>query len=231
MFELIEFMDVEKRYPNGVKALSNASFHITSGEFVFIVGESGAGKSTIIKLLLKEIEPTSGTIIVAGNNLTNLKRRDIPYYRRGIGVVFQDFRLLPNRNVYDNVAFAMEIIEAPRRVIRRQVPMMLGMVGLSNKAKSFPSELSGGEQQRVAIARALINNPAILIADEPSGNLDPDTSDEIMEILEMINRQGTTVLMATHAKDIVDSMEKRVITLKDGIIVRDEEKGGYFNEG
>lgn len=228
---MIEFIDVEKRYPNGVKALSNASFHIDRGEFVFVVGESGAGKSTIIKLLLKEIEPTSGTIIVAGNNLNNLKRRDIPYYRRGIGVVFQDFRLLPNRNVYDNVAFAMEIIEAPSRVIRRQVPMMLGMVGLSNKAKSFPSELSGGEQQRVAIARALINNPSILIADEPSGNLDPDTSDEIMEIIDMVNRQGTTVLMATHAKDIVDSMEKRVITLKNGVIVRDDEKGGYFNEG
>lgn len=228
---MIDFIDVEMRYPNGVKALSNASFHIDNGEFVFIVGESGAGKSTIIKLLLKEIEPTSGTIIVAGNNLCNMKRRDIPYYRRGLGVVFQDFRLLPNMNVYDNVAFAMEIVEAPSRVIRRQVPMLLGMVGLSDKAKSFPSELSGGEQQRVAIARALVNNPSILIADEPSGNLDPETSEEIMDIIEMVNRQGTTVLMATHAKNIVDSMEKRVITLKNGVIVRDDEKGGYFNEG
>ncbi|NMA96444.1 MAG: cell division ATP-binding protein FtsE [Clostridiales bacterium] len=227
---MIEFIDVEKRYQNGVKALSNASFHIEKGEFVFIVGESGAGKSTIIKLLLKEIEPTSGTIVVSGNNLQDLRNHDIPYYRRGVGVVFQDFRLLPSLNVYDNVAFAMEVVEAPSRIIRRRVPMMLSMVGLSNKAKSLPGELSGGEQQRVAIARALINNPSIFIADEPSGNLDPETSDEIMDIIDMVNKQGTTVLMATHAKNIVDSMKKRVITLKDGFIVRDDEKGGYSNE-
>lgn len=230
MFKLIEFRDVEKVYSNGVKALSNASFTIQNGEFVFFVGESGAGKSTIIKLLLKEIEPTSGDIIVGGQSLSDMKRSEIPYYRRGLGVVFQDFRLLSDRNIYDNVAFAMEIVEAPRKEIRRKVPMLLGMVGLSSKAKCYPNELSGGEQQRVALARALVNNPSILIADEPSGNLDPATAEEIMEIIEMANRRGTTVIMATHAKDIVDSMEKRVITLKNGVIVRDEEKGGYFNE-
>ncbi len=227
---MIEFRDVEKVYSNGVKALSNASFTIQNGEFVFFVGESGAGKSTIIKLLLKEIEPTSGDIIVGGQSLSDMKRSEIPYYRRGLGVVFQDFRLLSDRNIYDNVAFAMEIVEAPRKEIRRKVPMLLGMVGLSSKAKCYPNELSGGEQQRVALARALVNNPSILIADEPSGNLDPATAEEIMEIIEMANRRGTTVIMATHAKDIVDSMEKRVITLKNGVIVRDEEKGGYFNE-
>ena len=159
-----------------------------------------------------------------------MEDKDVPYYRRGLGVVFQDFRLLANRDVYDNVAFAMEIIEAPRKEIRRRVPMVLAMVGLSSKAKCYPSELSGGEQQRVAIARALVNRPAILIADEPSGNLDPATTDEIMEIINTANRQGTTVIMATHARDIVDTMAKRVITLKNGVIVRDEEKGGYFNE-
>jgi len=227
---LIEFRNVEKIYSNGVKALSNASFKIESGEFVFIVGESGAGKSTILKLLLKEINPTSGAVIVNGQNLTDMEDKDVPYYRRGLGVVFQDFRLLANRDVYDNVAFAMEIIEAPRKEIRRRVPMVLAMVGLSSKAKCYPSELSGGEQQRVAIARALVNRPAILIADEPSGNLDPATTDEIMEIINTANRQGTTVIMATHARDIVDTMAKRVITLKNGVIVRDEEKGGYFNE-
>ncbi len=227
---MIEFRNVEKIYSNGVKALSNASFKIESGEFVFIVGESGAGKSTILKLLLKEINPTSGAVIVNGQNLTDMEDKDVPYYRRGLGVVFQDFRLLANRDVYDNVAFAMEIIEAPRKEIRRRVPMVLAMVGLSSKAKCYPSELSGGEQQRVAIARALVNRPAILIADEPSGNLDPATTDEIMEIINTANRQGTTVIMATHARDIVDTMAKRVITLKNGVIVRDEEKGGYFNE-
>ncbi|HHW70807.1 MAG TPA: cell division ATP-binding protein FtsE [Clostridiales bacterium] len=227
---MIEFRNVEKIYSNGVKALSNASFKIESGEFVFIVGESGAGKSTILKLLLKEINPTSGAVIVNGQNLIDMEDKDVPYYRRGLGVVFQDFRLLANRDVYDNVAFAMEIIEAPRKEIRRRVPMVLAMVGLSSKAKCYPSELSGGEQQRVAIARALVNRPAILIADEPSGNLDPATTDEIMEIINTANRQGTTVIMATHARDIVDTMAKRVITLKNGVIVRDEEKGGYFNE-
>ncbi len=227
---MIEFRNVEKIYSNGVKALSSASFKIENGEFVFVVGESGAGKSTILKLLLKEIDPTSGDIIVAGQNLRDMEERDIPYYRRGLGVVFQDFRLLSDRDVYDNVAFAMEIVEAPRKEIRRRVPMVLAMVGLSSKAKCYPNELSGGEQQRVSMARALVNRPSILIADEPSGNLDPATADGIMEIVEMANRRGTTVIMATHAKDIVDTMAKRVITLKNGVIVRDEEKGGYFNE-
>ena len=167
---------------------------------------------------------------MAGQNLRDMEERDIPYYRRGLGVVFQDFRLLSDRDVYDNVAFAMEIVEAPRKEIRRRVPMVLAMVGLSSKAKCYPNELSGGEQQRVSMARALVNRPSILIADEPSGNLDPATADGIMEIVEMANRRGTTVIMATHAKDIVDTMAKRVITLKNGVIVRDEEKGGYFNE-
>jgi len=221
---------VSKVYPNGLRALTDISLSIDSGEFVFIVGASGAGKSTLIKLLMKEIEPTTGTINVNGSDLSRLKHNDIPYYRRSLGVVFQDFRLLPDKTVYDNVAFAMEIVEASRREIRRQVPAVLSMVGLASKAKAYPNQLSGGEQQRTSLARALVNNPSILIADEPTGNLDPATAKEIMKILSMVNHRGTTVIMATHAKDIVNAMRKRVITFEKGIIVADEEKGEYFGE-
>ena len=228
---MIEFRNVSKVYDNGLCALSDINIKIDNGEFVFVVGASGAGKSTLIKLILKEIEPTSGEIIVQDVNLSKLKRREIPFYRRKFGVVFQDFRLLSDRTVYDNVAFAMEIIETTPKEIRRQVPMVLGMMGLSSKAEYYPHELSGGEQQRVCLARALINNPSILIADEPSGNLDPDTAKDIMRIINMINLRGTTVIMATHAKDIVDSMEKRVITIRNGMLIRDDEKGGYSYEG
>jgi cell division transport system ATP-binding protein len=230
VLQLIEFRRVTKVYDNGMRALSDVSFTIEDGEFVFIVGASGAGKSTLIKLLMKEVEPTSGDIIVKGNNLSSIKRRDIPYYRRSFGVVFQDFRLLPDRTVYDNVAFAMQIVEASSKEIRRRVPMVLSMMGLSSKAKYYPHQLSGGEQQRVSLARAIVNNPSMLIADEPSGNLDPATANEIMDIIDSINRRGTTVIMATHAKEIVNTMKKRVITVQKGLIARDEERGGYFDE-
>ena len=226
---MIKFVNVDKEYANGVKALSNINLSIEKGDFVFLVGPSGAGKSTLIKLILKEENPTSGRIYLNNMDITNVKNRRIPYIRRNVGVVFQDFRLLPNKTVYENVAFAMEIVEAPQREIRRQVPMILSMVGLSNKANMYPEELSGGEAQRVSIARAIINNPTILIADEPTGNLDPDTSWEIMKLLRQINRRGTTVLMATHAKDIVDLMKQRVIALDKGSIIRDE-RGGYGYE-
>nr|WP_278244313.1 cell division ATP-binding protein FtsE [Caldisalinibacter kiritimatiensis] len=224
-------MNVTKEYNNGVKALNNISINIDKGEFVFLVGPSGAGKSTFIKLLLKEVEPSSGRIILNGQDITKVKSRMIPHIRRSIGVVFQDFRLLPNKTVYENVAFAMEIIGAPYKNIRRQVPMALSMVGLSNKADSYPNQLSGGEQQRVSIARAIVNNPGLLIADEPTGNLDPDTAWEVMKIIRRINRRGTTVLMATHAKDIVDVMKQRVIALEKGQVVRDEQRGVYGYEG
>jgi len=226
---MIQLINVSKIYKNNVVALSNINLKIEKGEFVFLVGPSGAGKSTIIKMLLKEIEPTEGKIIIDNEDITNIHRRKVPLLRRKVGVVFQDFRLLPNKTVYENVAFAMEIVEAPQREIRRQVPMILSMVGLSNKANMYPEELSGGEAQRVSIARAIINNPTILIADEPTGNLDPDTSWEIMKLLRQINRRGTTVLMATHAKDIVDLMKQRVIALDKGSIIRDE-RGGYGYE-
>jgi len=217
-------------YDNGLQALNNVNLTVENGEFVFIVGASGAGKSTLVKLLLKEIEPTSGTVIVNDVDLSRMKRREIPFYRRGIGVVFQDFRLLPTKTVYENVAFAMEIVEASRKEIRRQVPAILGMVGLASKANAYPNQLSGGEQQRTALARALVNNPSILIADEPTGNLDSATAAEIMKIINLINHRGTTVIMATHARDIVNSMKKRVITFKKGIVVSDKEKGEYFCE-
>jgi cell division transport system ATP-binding protein len=204
--------------------------HIDIGEFVFVVGPSGAGKSTFVKTLLMEEEPTVGKIIIANQNITNLHRRQVPYLRRKVGVVFQDFRLLPTKTVYENVAFSMEIIGATPREIRRRVPTVLSMVGLSKKANMYPDELSGGEKQRVSVARAVINNPPILIADEPTGNLDPETSWEIMKLLSYINRRGTTVIMATHAKDIVDTMKKRVIALENGMIVRDEIRGGYGYE-
>jgi cell division transport system ATP-binding protein len=227
---MIKFLDVSKEYKNGVKALSNIDLNIEKGEFVFIVGSSGAGKSTLIKLLLKEENVTEGKIYVNELDITRLPNRRVPYIRRNVGVVFQDFRLLPNKTVYENVAFAMEIIGAHPKEIRRRIPMVLSMVDLSRKASSFPDQLSGGEQQRVSIARSIVNNPPILIADEPTGNLDPDTSWEIMRVLIDINNRGTTVLMATHAKDIVDSMKKRVIAIENGILVSDKEKGGYVHE-
>ena len=227
---MIEFNNVSKIYNNNVKALSDVSVKIDSGDFVFLVGPSGSGKSTFIKMLLKEIEPTMGSITVADKDLSEIKRNQIPYYRRKIGMVFQDFRLIPTLNVYENVAFAMRVVEASQKEIRKRVPMVLSLVGLSHKYKMFPNELSGGEQQRVSLARAIVNNPSVLIADEPTGNLDPDTSKEIMELLEDINRSGTTIVMATHAKDIVDSMKKRVIAIEKGTIVRDDRRGMYENE-
>ncbi|KXG74438.1 cell division ATP-binding protein FtsE [Thermotalea metallivorans] len=227
---MIELVNVTKQYLNGMTALSNINIKIDKGDFVFLVGPSGAGKSTFIKLLLKEVDPTEGKIIIEGIDTTKLSRRKVPQLRRKMGVVFQDFRLLPNKTVYENVAFAMEIIEAHPKEIRRQVPMILSMVGLSDKSKMYPDQLSGGEQQRVSIARAIVNNPAVLIADEPTGNLDPDTAWEIMKLLKQINRRGTTVVMATHAKEIVDVMQQRVIALENGRIVRDDRKGVYGYE-
>ena len=223
--------NVSKAYVEGIPAIKNISLHIDRGEFVFIVGDSGSGKSTLIKLLLKELEPTSGKITVNGQNLGRLKRKQIPRYRRKIGVVFQDFRLLKDRNVYENIAFAQRVIMTPTRKIRREVPKMLSLIGLAEKYKSFPKELSGGEQQRVALARALVNHPALLLADEPTGNLDPKNSWEIMKLLESINEKGTTVLVVTHNREIVDEMKKRVITMKRGVIISDEKEGGYIYEG
>jgi len=217
-------------YNNGVKALDRINLFIDKGEFVFIVGPSGAGKSTIIKLIMREEVPTTGELIVNNFNVEKLKRKEIPYLRRSMGVVFQDFRLLPNKNVYDNVAFAMQVVEASPKEIRRQVPFILGMVGLSSKAKMYPHQLSGGEQQRVSLARALVNNPPVLIADEPTGNLDPDTAEDIIRLIDDINKRGTTVIMATHAKEIVNEMKKRVIAIENGVIVRDEQKGVYGYE-
>lgn len=227
---MIEFKSVSKIYNNNVKALSEVNVKIDSGDFVFLVGPSGAGKSTFIKMLLKEVDASSGEVIVAGKELSKVTRKQIPYYRRKIGMVFQDFRLIPNLNVYENVAFAMRVVESSQREIRRRVPMVLSLVGLSHKYKMFPTELSGGEQQRVSLARAIVNNPSVLICDEPTGNLDPETAKEIMELLEDINRAGTTILMATHAKDIVNTMKKRVIAIEKGTIVRDDRKGMYGNE-
>ena len=227
---MIEFKDVSKIYNNNVKALSNVSIKINSGDFVFLVGASGAGKSTFIKMLLKEVDPTTGEIIVAGKELSKITRRQTPYYRRKIGMVFQDFRLIPTLNVYENFAFAMRVVEASPREIRKRVPEVLAKVGLDRKYKMFPNELSGGEQQRVSLARAIVNKPSLLIADEPTGNLDPETANGIMELLDEINKSGTTILMATHAKDIVDNMKKRVIAIDKGTVVRDDRKGMYENE-
>lgn len=229
--KLILFEGVSKRFAKGNKlAVDNMNLHIQKGEFVFLVGSSGAGKSTFIKLLLKEEEPTEGSIVVNGMELDTLSKRKIPVLRRSMGVVFQDFRLLPNKTVYENIAFAMEITGNNARTIRRRVPTVMGLVGLSDKAKSYPSELSGGEQQRVGIARAIVNEPVLLIADEPTGNLDPKNASEIMDLLKDINRNhGTTMLVATHAKEIVDKMQKRVITLKNGRIFSDVE-GGYYSD-
>ena len=228
---MIDLQDVSKSYAAGIPAVNNINLHIDKGEFVFIVGDSGAGKSTIIKMMLKELEPTSGKIVINGKNLGKMKRRKVPMLRRDIGVVFQDFRLLKDRNVYENVAFAQRVVETPVKIIRRRVPAMLSMVGLAEKYRSYPKELSGGEQQRVALARALVNNPPILLADEPTGNLDPKNSWEIMKLLEEINNRGTTVIVVTHNREVVDAMQKRVVTIKNGVIVSDEKKGGYIYEG
>ena len=227
---MIEFKGVSKIYNNNVKALSDVNVKIDPGEFVFLVGPSGSGKSTFIKMLLKEVEPTTGDVIVADKKLADITRKQVPYYRRKIGMVFQDFRLIPNLNVYENVAFAMRVVEASPREIRKRVPTVLSLVGLSHKYKMFPNELSGGEQQRVSLARAIVNNPSVLIADEPTGNLDPETAKEIMDLLKDINTAGTTIVMATHAKDIVDTMKKRVIAIESGNIVRDDSRGMYENE-
>ncbi|MBE7046627.1 MAG: cell division ATP-binding protein FtsE [Ruminococcaceae bacterium] len=224
---MIKFENVSKVYENGVKALDEVSFEVEKGEFVFLVGSSAAGKSTLIKLMLREVVASSGSIHINDIDVSKLKHRQIPYFRRNIGVVFQDFRLLPNKNVYKNVAYAMEIVGASNKKIKSTVPKVLSMVGLADKAKMYPAQLSGGEQQRVVLARAIVNRPAILIADEPTGNLDPETASEIMQIIENINLSGTTVIMATHAEKIVDSMKKRVIELEKGCISRDESKGGY----
>lgn len=223
---MITFEHVSKEYVEGVPALHDISLHINAGEFVFIMGDSGSGKSTLIKLLTKELEPTKGRIIVNKKELAKVSHRNIPYYRRNIGCVFQDFRLLKDRDVYENVAFAQRVVSASNRAIKKNVPRILSLVGLAAKYKSRPTQLSGGEQQRVAIARALVNQPKILLADEPTGNLDVNNAWEIMNLLEEINARGTTVLVVTHNVDIVNQMKKRVITIKQGEVVSDEQMGG-----
>ena len=224
---MIDLIDVSKSYGPGLPAVNHANLHIDKGEFVFVVGNSGSGKTTLIKLLMKELDSTSGQTIVSGERLEKMKHRRVAKYRRKLGVVFQDFRLLKDRNVYENVAFAQRVVNRPTRVIRKRVPEVLQEVGLAGKYKSFPDELSGGEQQRVALARALVNRPDILLADEPTGNLDPKTSEEIMKLLEQINDRGTTVLVVTHNKEIVNAMKKRVVTMHEGSIISDEKEGEY----
>lgn len=227
---MIRFENITHVYPNGVKALDEVSLEIEKGEFVFIVGNSGSGKTTLIKLLMKELDATEGKLFIDNQDITRVKRRIIPKIRRKMGVVFQDFRLLNTMNIYNNVAFAMKITEASSRKIRRTVPMVLSMVGLSKKSDRYPHELSGGEQQRTALARAIVNNPKILLADEPTGNLDPKTTWEIMHLLTEINLRGTTVVVVTHNREVVNAMKKRVITLKGGVIAKDIEKGDYGYE-
>ncbi len=222
--------DVWKTYPDGTHALRGITVKVDSNEFVYVVGPSGAGKSTFMKLIYREERPTKGQIFVDSFNLAKLKKRKIPYLRRNIGVVFQDFRLLPRLTVAENVAFAMEVIEAPTKLIRKRTAEVLELVGLSDKKNSYPAQLSGGEQQRVAIARAIVNNPAVIVADEPTGNLDPETSWGIMKLLEEINYRGTTIIMATHNRDIVNTMRKRVIAIENGVIVRDQQRGDYGYE-
>ena len=230
---MIEFSNVTKRYDNGTRALENVSMTIERGEFVFIVGSSGAGKSTLIKLMLREEKPTSGIIHVNGFNLNKIKRRQIPKFRRTLGVVFQDFRLIPNMTAFDNVAFALRVTNVSLRDIRRRVPYVLGLVGLASKARTVPEKLSGGEQQRVALARALVNNPDLIIADEPTGNIDPELSYEIVELLHEINKKGTTIVMVTHEHELVSQFNHRVITIENGTVVsdvpprEDGEDGGY----
>lgn len=227
---MIIMKDVYKKYRNGVTALNSITVNIDKGEFVYIVGPSGAGKSTFIKLMYREVKPTEGTLLIDGKDMSELKEKQVPYLRRNIGVIFQDFKLLSKLSVYENVAFALEVIEESPRKIRKQVMDVLDLVGLKNKSRSIPAELSGGEQQRVSIARAIVNKPKIVIADEPTGNLDPETSWGIMRIFEEINFQGTTIIMATHGKEIVNAMKKRVIAIENGLIVRDEARGEYGYE-
>ncbi len=227
---MITLENVVKSYSTGAPALNGISLHIDAGEFVFIVGDSGSGKSTLIKLLLRELMPTSGSITVNDIDVANLRHKQIPKYRRSLGVVFQDFRLLKDRNVYENVAFAQRIVQTPNKEIKKNVPSILSTVGLAGKYKARPKQLSGGEQQRVALARALVNNPPILLADEPTGNLDPKNSWEIMKLLEEINARGTTVVVVTHNREIVNAMKKRVITMNKGVIVSDEKEGTYIDE-
>lgn len=227
---MLEMRHAGKVYPGGAVALEDINVHISPGEFVFLVGPSGAGKSTFIRLIYREIEPTSGQILVDGVDVMKLKRGDIPYLRRQLGIVFQDFRLLNDRTAYENVAFAMQVIEAPGHKIRQRVNEVLDLVGLKGRGNNYPGEMSGGEQQRVAIARAIVNDPLLVIADEPTGNLDPETSKEIMEIFSEINSRGTTIIMATHDKTMVDYMQKRVIALENGRLVRDDRKGVYGYE-
>lgn len=224
---IIVLEKVTKSYDGGYDAIQDLSLRINKGEFVFVVGTSGSGKSTLIRLLLKEVEPTAGRIHVNGHNLKRMKHRQIPYHRRNIGVVFQNFRLLKDRTVFENVAFAQKVIGVPNKTLNGRVASMLSVVNLLEKQKSLPIELSGGEQQRVALARAIVNKPVILLADEPTGNLDPKNSWEIMNLLEEINKMGTTVVVVTHNREIVDVMKKRVVTMNNGILVSDEEKGGY----
>jgi cell division transport system ATP-binding protein len=227
---IIEFRGVSKRYPSGDTGLEGATFSVARGEFVFLVGATGSGKSTVIRLLIKEVDPTAGTIRVAGHDLTQIRRKRIPFYRRNIGVVFQDFKLLPSRTVYDNVAYALQVTGGTRREIRDKVPDILRLTGLSTKLHNYPDQLSGGEQQRVSIARAFVNHPSLLLADEPTGNLDPETSIDIMRLLYRINRTGTTVLVATHDQAMVDKMRRRVLELSQGRIVRDEATGLYTGD-
>lgn len=226
---MIELRHVTKVYDGEVTGVDDISLTIQDGEFVFIVGESGSGKSTLLKLLMRELTPDEGQIFIDGRDITKLRRKKIAALRRNMGIVFQDYRLLPKRTVYDNVAFALEVIEEPTKKIRRSVPAALNLVGLAHKTKSFPNEISGGEQQRTAIARAIVNNPSVVLADEPTGNLDPRNSEEIMEVLDAINRRGTTVIVATHDRQIVNEMQKRIIHLEHGVIVRDSV-GGYDDE-
>ena len=227
---MIEFTDVVKSYTVGNKALNGVTMQIEDGEFVFLVGPSGSGKSTIMKLITGELKPTSGTVHVNGYNLERIRKREIPYMRRTLGVVFQDFRLIPNMTVYDNVAFAMRVIGAKEKEIRERVPYVLDLVGLENKSRRHPGEISGGEQQRLAIARALVNNPSTIIADEPTGNLDPERSFEIMTLLQMINDLGTTVMVVTHERDLVERFDKRVIAINEGVVVSDGMDGYYHYE-
>lgn len=224
---MIQFHKVSKVYGNGTVALNEVDLHIEKGEFVFLVGPSGAGKTTLIKLVIRRELPSQGLIMVGRKNLSQMKRHDVPIFRRNIGVIFQDYKLLPNKTVFENVAFALEVIEASRKDILKQVPAVLELVGLRDKAKAFPSQLSGGEQQRVSLARAIVNRPLLLLADEPTGNLDPETSWGITDLLLEINKRGTTVVMATHNKSIVDRMRRRVVAMENGQIVRDEQKGVY----
>jgi cell division transport system ATP-binding protein len=230
VIEMIEMKDVYKTYPNGVIALNGINVRIKQGEFVYVVGPSGAGKSTFIKMMYREEKPTSGSIMINGVNLAHLKDNKVPILRRNIGVVFQDFKLLPKLTVYENVAFALEVIEESPRLIKKKVMEVLDLVGLKHKARFYPDELSGGEQQRVSIARSIVNSPKIVIADEPTGNLDPDNSWGIMEIFETINDRGTTIVMATHNREIVNTIKKRVIAIESGKIVRDEARGEYGYE-